>query len=74
MSRLIVREDYKHRLGYAQCAGILRLVARFNTSCAVHTITPPVIWVEEHQQSVLTSTHERPAPTPQHAFRTSADH
>jgi hypothetical protein len=37
MNRLMVREENRHRLGYAQCAGGLRPVERFHLSCAVPT-------------------------------------
>jgi len=74
MNRLMVREENRHRLGYAQCAGGLRPVERFHLSVQFRLPAPPVIWVEKHRQSLLISTHKTSVLGPQHASPTSAEH
>jgi hypothetical protein len=56
MIRLIVREENDHRLGHAQCAGILRPVARFHMSVGF----PPFL----RRASGLRNTDNRYSPAP----------
>ena len=74
MNRLIVREGNKHRLGNAPRAGVLRPVERFHLFVQFRLLAPPASWVEQHRQSLLTSTHKTSVLGPQHASRTSAEH